>query len=153
MTTLVARRRKHSLRFSEDGATAAETALVFSGFLIMLLVIVDFAQAFFIWNSLQLVVGQAGRYAIVQNGIPGSSCGTTCAKNWLTTALPGASSSCGGAPTSGQYCVNATCSNPSTCTPFASNTTMTLSALYGFKFVGLYTLTGQITVPIGAPPD
>jgi hypothetical protein len=30
---------------------------------------------------------------------------------------------------------------------------MTLSALYGFNFVGSYTLTGQITVPIGLPPD
>jgi Flp pilus assembly protein TadG len=153
MTRPAVPHRKRQLRGSEEGATAVEAALVFSAFLAMILVLVDFAGAFFIWNSLQLVVGQASRYAIVQNGIPSSTCDTTCAKNALTTLLPGASSTCAGAPTSGQYCVNATCANPSACTPTAANTTMTLSALYGFKFVGLYTLTGQITVPIGAPPD
>ena len=153
MTTAATVRRKRRFRDSQEGASAVETALVFSGFLLILFVIIDFAQAFFIWNSLQLVVGQASRYAIVQNGIPSSSCGTSCAKSALTTLLPGASSSCTDVPTSGQYCVNATCINPSTCTPTTSSTTMTLSALYGFKFVGLYTLRGQITVPIGAPPD
>jgi Flp pilus assembly protein TadG len=143
-------RRKRRFFGSEEGATAVEAALVLSVFVGMVLAIVDFAQAFFIWNTLQLVVGQASRYVIVQNGIPGSTCDTTCAQTALQTAIPSASVCT--TPTADQYCVNATC-NPSSCSSTTSTptATMTLSALYGFKFVG--TLTGQITVPIGLPPD
>ena len=149
MTISPATLRKRGPYGSEDGATAVEAALVLSVFLGIVLTIVDFAQAFFIWNTLQLVVGQTSRYVIVQNGIPGSSCDTTCAQAALQTAIPTASICT--APTAGKYCINATC-NPASCTSGTSTPTMTLSALYGFSFVGLYTLTGQITVPI-VPPD
>ena len=149
MTTAAATRRKRGLRGSEDGATAVEAALVLPIFVVMLLGIVDFAQAFFIWNTLQLVVGQASRYVIIQNGIPGSSCDAACAETALQTAISPASICT--TPTADQYCVNATC-NPSDCSSTTSTPTMTLSVLYGFKFGGLYTLTGQITVPI-VPPD
>ena len=89
---------------------------------------------------------------MVQNGIPGSSCDATCAENALQTAISSANVCT--APTADQYCVNAIC-NPVSCSPTTSipTPTMTLSALYGFKFVGTYILTGQITVPIGLPPD
>jgi Flp pilus assembly protein TadG len=152
MTTAPATHRRRRIPGSEEGATAVEAALVLSAFLGMLLVIVDFAQAFFIWNTLQLVVGQASRYVIVQNGIPGSSCDTTCANTALQTAISSASICT--TPTAGQYCVNATC-NPSSCSSTTSTPIMTLSALYGYNFGGLYTstLTGQITVPIGLRPD
>ena len=153
MTTTTATRRKRGLRGSEDGATAVEAALVLPIFVVMLLGIVDFAQAFFVWNTLQLVVGQASRYVIVQTSIPppgsaSANCppagsAASCAISELTTLLPGASSSCTGAPTPGQYCVSASC----------TTTSCSLSALYGFDFVGSYTLTGQITVPISLPPD
>jgi Flp pilus assembly protein TadG len=156
MTTMAATRGNRGLRGSEAGATAVEAALVLSLVVGMVLAIVDFAQAFFIWNTLQLVVGQASRYVIVQTSIPNpppgsasASCqfpagsATSCAISALTTLLPGASSGCTGAPASGQYCVDANCT-ASSCS---------LSALYGFNFVGLYTLTGQITVPIDLPPD
>jgi Flp pilus assembly protein TadG len=153
MTTTAAMRRRRGLRGSEDGATAVEAALVLSVFLGIILAVADFAQAFFIWNTLQLVVGQASRYVMVQTSIPppgsaSTDCppagsATSCAISALTTLLPGASSSCIGAPSSGQYCVDANCT-ASSCS---------LSALYGFNFVGLYTLTGQITVPIDLPPD
>ena len=113
----------------------------------MILWIIDFAEAFFIWNTLQRIVGQASRYVMVQNGIPGSSCDATCAENALQTAISSwlgvSSTSICAMPTPGQYCVNAIC-NPSTCS---------LSAFYGFKFMGTYTLGGQITVPINLPPD
>jgi Flp pilus assembly protein TadG len=154
MTITPATRSKHRLRGSEDGATAVEAALVMSAFLGILLAIVDFGQAFFIWNTLQLIVGQTSRYVIVQNGIPRSSCDTTCAQTALQKAISSAQVCT--TPSPGQYCVNATC-NPTSCSSTTSTPTptMTLSALYGFKFVGLYTstLTGQITVPIGLPPD
>ena len=154
MRTTAATRRKHGLCGSEDGATAVEAAIVLSVFLGVVLTIVDFAQAFFIWNTLQLVVGQASRYVIVQTSIPNppgsasadcrpTGSATSCAKSALTTLLPSASPSCAGAPAAGQYCVDASCTTAS----------CSLSALYGFKFIGLYTLTGQITVPIGLLPD
>jgi len=152
MTTVAATRRDRGLRGSEEGATAVEAALVLSVLVGLILAIVDFAQAFFAWNTLQLVVGQASRYVMVQNGIPGSRCDTTCATNALQTAIPTASICT--TPTAGQYCVTAIC-NPISCSPTTSipTPTMTLSALYGFKLVDTYTLTGQITVPIGLPPD
>jgi Flp pilus assembly protein TadG len=154
MTTTAATRRRRGLRGSEDGATAVEAALVLSIVVAVVLTIIDFAQAFFIWNTLQLVVGQASRYVTVQTSIPtppGSASAqcppagsaTSCAISALMTLLPAASSSCVDAPTPGQYCVGATCTANS----------CNLSAQYGFKFVGTYTLTGQITVPIGLPPD
>jgi len=156
MTTTATRRRTRGLRGSEDGATAVEAALVLSIFVGVILTIIDFAQAFFIWNTLQLVVGQASRYVMVQTNIPNpppgsasASCqppagsATSCAISALTTLLPGASPSCVGTPAPGQYCVSASC----------TATSCSLSALYGFKFVGTYTLMGQITVPIGLPPD
>ena len=115
-------------------------------------------QAFFIWNTLQLVVGQTSRNMIVQNGNPvGSVCDATCAEAALQRAILdwlGQSASICTTPTAGQYCVNATC-NPSSCSSTTSTPIMTLSALYGYNFGGLYTstLTGQITVPIGLRPD
>jgi Flp pilus assembly protein TadG len=151
MTTTPATRRKRGLRGSEDGATAVEAALVLSIFVGVVLTIIDFAQAFYIWNTLQLVVGRTSRNVIVQNGIPGSSCDAACAENALQTAISSASICT--MPTAGQYCVNATC-NPISCSsPTSTPATMTLSAQYGFKFVGTYTLAGQITVPIGLRPD
>jgi Flp pilus assembly protein TadG len=154
MTITPVTRRKHGLRSSEDGATAAEAALVLSIFVGVVLTIIDFAQAFFIWNTLQLVVGQASRYVTVQTSIPSppgsasaqcppTGSATSCAISALTTLLPDASPSCVGTPAPGQYCVSASC----------TSTSCNLSAFYGFKFVGTYTLAGQITVPIGLPPD
>ena len=154
MTTSTATCRKCGLDGPESGATAVEAALILSLVVGVVLIIIDFAQAFFIWNTLQQVVGQASRYVIVQTSIPnppGSSSAdcppvgsaTSCAISALTTLLPAASPSCAGGPASGQYCVDASC----------TATSCSLSAMYGFKFVGTYTLAGQITVPIGLPPD
>jgi Flp pilus assembly protein TadG len=158
MTTTAATRRKRGLWGSEDGAAAVEAVLVLPIFVVMLLGIVEFAQLFFYWNTLQLVVGQTSRNVIVQNGIPpGSGCNATCAEAALQKAILtwlGATASICSTPTAGQYCVNAIC-NPVSCSPTTSipTPTMTLSALYGFNFVGTYTLTGQITVPIDLLPD
>ena len=154
MITVGAKHRKHGLRGSEDGATAAEAALVLSLLVGVVLVIIDFGQAFFIWNTLQLVVGQASRYVMVQTSIPNppgsasedcpaAGSANSCAISVLMTLLPNASPGCSGPPQSGQYCVSASCTTDS----------CRLSAFYGFKFLGTYTLTGEITVPIGLPPD
>ena len=158
MTTSAATCRKCRLDGSEDGATAVEAALILSLVVGVVLIIIDFAQAFFIWNTLQLVVGQASRYVIVQTSIPNPPAGsasascqppagtaTSCAMSALSTLLPDASPSCGDvdAPSPGQYCISASCTDAS----------CNLAATYGFKFVGTYTLVGQITVPISLLPD
>ena len=152
MTVRSATSRQRRLHSSEDGATAVEAALVLSIFVGVVLTIIDFAEAFFIWNTLQLVVGQASRYVMVQTSIPSGSASAqcppagsaaSCAISELTKLLPDASPSCVGLPTPGQYCVSASC----------TATSCSLSAFYGFKFVGTYTLAGQITVPIGLLPD
>jgi len=154
MTTSAAICRNCGLGGSERGATAVEAALILSLLVGVVLIIIDFSQAFFIWNTLQLVVGQASRYVMVQTSIPNppssasedclpTGSANSCAIGALTTLLPDASASCTGAPAPGQYCVSASCTAVS----------CSLSALYGFKFLGTYTLTGQITVPIGLPPD
>lgn len=133
MTTTLATRRKRGLRSSEDGATAVEAALVLSVFVGVLLTIIDFAQAFYIQNTLQLVVGQTSRNVIVQNGIPGSSCDTTCAETALQTAIERhliSTASICTTPTTGQYCVNATC-NPISCSsPTSTPAIMTLRQLW-----------------------
>ena len=154
MTVKSATCRKRWVRGSEDGATAVEAALVLAVFVYTVLVIIDFAQAFFIWNTLQLVVGQASRYVMVQTSIPNppgsasedcpaAGSANSCAISTLMTLLPNASPGCSGPPQSGQYCVSASCTTDS----------CSLSAFYGFKFVFAYTLAGQITVPIGLPAD
>jgi Flp pilus assembly protein TadG len=152
MTISPATRRKCGLRGSEDGATAIEAAFVLFIFVVVILTIINFGWAFFIWNTLQLVVGQASRYVMVQTSIPNppgsafaqcppAGSAASCAISALTTLLPEASSSCGGTPAPGQYCVSASCATNS----------CSLSALYGFNLIG--TLAGQITVPIGLRPD
>jgi hypothetical protein len=154
MTTAGATRRKREVCGSEGGTTAVEAALVLPILIVVVLVIIDFAWAFFIWNTLQLVVGQASRYVMVQTSIPNppgsaseecppAGSAASCAISRLTTLLPDASPNCAGAPAPGQYCVSADC----------KTTSCSLSGLYGFNFVGTYTLIGQITVPIGLPPD
>ena len=158
MTISSATRRKSGLHGSEDGATAVEAALVLSIFIGVILTVIDFGQAFFIWNKLQLIVGKASRYVTVQTSIPNPPAGsasascqppagsaTSCAMSALTTLLPEASSSCASTPAASQYCVAASCTTNS----------CILSALYGFDFIGTYTYTlgGQITVPISLPPD
>jgi Flp pilus assembly protein TadG len=151
MTTTAAAPRKRRLRDAEDGATAVEAAFVLSILIFVVLLIINFGQTFYIWNTLQLVVGQTSRNVIVQNGIlGGSGCDATCAETALQKAIQallGSTPSICATPTAGQYCVNASISTAMT------TTTMTLSAMYGFEFLSAYTLVGQITVPIGLPPD
>jgi Flp pilus assembly protein TadG len=113
----------------------------------MIFGIIKIGIAFWQWNTMLLAIEQAGRYVMVNN----ASCGTSCAKTKMQAILTAASSSCTGSPAAGQICVNATCSNPSTCTPTTSSTTMTLTATYSFNFFGLaspFTISSQGTVPL-----
>jgi Flp pilus assembly protein TadG len=134
-----------SKRGWDEGVAAIEAALVLPVLFLFVLGVIEFGMALWQWNTMLLAVEQAGRYVMVNNAI----CGVGCAETQMLSVLSGASVCT--TPTSGQMCINATCSNPSTCTPTTSNTTMTLSAAYGFNLLSLFqpfTITTQGTVPL-----
>ena len=122
-----------------------EAALVLPALFLFVFGIIEFGMALWQWNTMLLAVEQAGRYAMVNN----ATCGVSCAETQMQSILSNASVCT--TPTSGQICVSATCSNPSTCTPTTSSTTMTLSAAYGFNLLSLFqlfTISTQGTVPL-----
>ena len=73
----------HRLGGAEEGATAVETAIVLSAFLVLLFGIIEFGQIFWTWNTMLLAIEEGGRYAMVYNastypgGPPASSCSAT----------------------------------------------------------------------------
>ena len=137
---------------SEDGAVAVEAAIVMSAFLVLILGLIEFAQVFWIWNTMMLALEEGGRYAMVYNqGPPAWSCNITglplanCA-----VARANAVSAAYLAPS-----VVVTCTaGPSNCTT-VTNTTMTLQGQFTFNFIpsgllpyGPITLTSTVTVPL-----
>ena len=127
----------------EEGATAVEGALIISVFIFLIYGIIEFGITLWNWNTMVLAVGDAGRYAMVKYA-SGSSCDTTCAVNQMQATLataPGTVSTTCTTPVADQICLSAS-TTPST---------MTLTAAYGFKIIGLsptYTLTSAATFPL-----
>ena len=137
----------HSERRREEGAMAAEEALILPVLFLMIFGIIEFGTVFWQWNTMLLAVEQAGRYAMVNN----QTITISVYEAQMKTILTSASSSCGGSPVAGQICVSAVCSSPSTCTPTTSSKTMTLTAAYGYNIFGLagpFTVSSQGTVPL-----
>lgn len=115
-----------------------EAAISLSVLLLLILGIIEFGMALYSWNTMQLAVQQAGRYAMVYN----ATCGTSCAETQMQGVLTSAAVCT--APTAGQICVNAT-------TAAGSPSTMTLTAKYNFNFLALagsFTMTSQGTFPL-----
>jgi Flp pilus assembly protein TadG len=136
---------KHPRRRWDAGSAAVEAALILPVLFLLIFAIIKFGVALWQWNTMLLAVEQAGRYVMVNN----ASCDTTCAEDQMKTVLSSASTCT--TPAAGQICVSATCSNPATCTPLTSSTSMTLSANYSFDFFGLagpFTISSQGTVPL-----
>jgi Flp pilus assembly protein TadG len=122
----------------DEGAAMVEAAITLSVFLFLLLGIIEFGMALFSWNTMQLAIGQAGRYAMVNNTTCGTSCAETQMQSVLTTAAVCTT------PSAGQICVSAT-------TAAGSPATMTLTAKYNFNFLvltGPFTMTSQATFPL-----
>jgi Flp pilus assembly protein TadG len=139
MTTAIAMRRKNSARDPNEGATAVETALVFSVLMLLLFGIIEFGYALWQWNTMMLAVEQAGRYVMINN----ASCNASCAVSQMKLVLTSASSCT--TPTAGQICVSATTS-PATTPP-----TMTLASAYNINLVALipsFTMKTQTVVPL-----
>jgi Flp pilus assembly protein TadG len=136
------RNRQHGW---EEGATAVEAALIISVLVFLIFGIIEFGMTLWNWNTMVLAVGDAGRYVMINN-----ACDTTCAVGQMQTTLataPGTVSTTCTTPAADQICLSAnttagTAPNPST---------MTLTAAYGFKVIGLsptYTLTSQAAFPL-----
>jgi Flp pilus assembly protein TadG len=127
----------------DDGSTAVEAAVVFSLLFTLSFGIVEFGMALWQWNTMQLVVLQEGRYAMVNNGTITAATAETDMQNML----PGATVSCPlpnspGAGTWHVCVVTASAGIPAT---------LSLSANYGYTVLGLvgpFAVTAQSTVPL-----
>jgi Flp pilus assembly protein TadG len=132
----------------DEGAATVETAITLFLLLSLILGIIEFGTALYSYNTMQLAVEQAGRYAMLQATIPPTNvpppCGTVaCAEAKMQTILTTAAVCT--TPTAGQICVNAT--GPAGANP----QTMTLTASYRFNFIALagpFTMTAQGTFPL-----
>lgn len=126
----------------DEGATAVEAAITFFLLFMLIFGIVDFGMTLWQWNTMQLAVLQAGRYAMVNN----TTVTPTIAENQMQAVLPSASISCPlpSSPTAGNWYV---CAAQTAGTP----ATMSLSAAYGYNVIGLagpFKATAQATVPL-----
>jgi TadE-like protein len=135
-------RWKELRRGWDDGSTAVEAAVVFSLLFTLGFGIVEFGMALWQWNTMQLAVLDAGRFAMVNNGI----ITPVLAENKMQAELPGASISCPlpANPAAGAWYVCAT-------TTAGAPNTMSLSANYGYNIIGLagpFNVTAQATVPL-----
>ncbi len=149
-------RHKHRLRGPEEGATAVETAIILSAFMLLVFGIVEFAQIFWTWNTMMLALEEGGRYAMVYkpttypSGPPASSCSATpatlanCAVAQANTVLSSYPS----------LSVTVSCSaGPANCTS-VETTKMTIQGTFTYNFLGSallpgpLTVTKQVTVPL-----
>jgi TadE-like protein len=126
----------------DEGSTAVEAAIVLPLFFTLTFGIVEFGMALWQWNTMQLAVLDAGRFAMVNNGM----ITPVIAEHKMQTELPGASISCPlpANPAAGARYVCAT-------TTAGAPNTMSLSANYGYKIIGLvgpFNVTAQAIVPL-----
>lgn len=142
-------RRMQALRRWEEGAVAVEAAVTLSVLLLLIFGIIEFAVAFWQWNTMLLAVDQVGRYVMVKNNptLSPTICDTSCASTQLQNAL---NTTCtASTPSSGQTCVTASLSTKSSNGVNVNG--MTLTATYGFDFLalaGAFTITSQTWVPL-----
>jgi hypothetical protein len=113
----------------DEGATAVEAAVTFSLMFTLIFGIIEFGMALWQWNTMQLVVLQEGRNAMVYN----STITATTANNDMQNMLPGSTISCPlpSSPAAGSWYVCAIKNTGS------SPPTMSLSASYGYDVIGL----------------
>jgi Flp pilus assembly protein TadG len=131
----------------DEGATAVETAIIISVLMVLIFGIIEFGMALWQWNTMELAVQQAGRWAMINNS---DTTLVTDTEAQMTTILPSASTTCTGSPGANQICVSAAC-NPSSCVSTTSTPVMTLTASYGYSVLGItgtQVLTSQATFPL-----
>jgi Flp pilus assembly protein TadG len=130
--------RNRNLLTQDCGSVAVEAGLAIPVFLLMIGGIIEFALAFWQWNTMLLAVEQAGRYVMINKAACDANCAQAQMQNVLTAAAVCA------APAPGQMCVIATANagNPQT---------MTLTARYNVNLIASiapFTVTSSTTVPL-----
>ena len=150
MTPALPRRDGRRRRGSEEGAAAAETAIILSAFTLVIFGIVQFALVFWTWNTMMLALEEAGRYAMVYNQGPPSSCSAT-PKTLANCAVAQANAVLSTYPS---LSVTVSCTaGPANCTS-VSTTTIRLQGTFTYSFLGsgslpgALTVTKQVTVPL-----
>jgi len=132
--------RKRNRAGWDEGAVMVEAAITLSVFLMLLFGIIQFAIAYWQWNTMLLAAGQAGRFVMINK----ATCDTACAEAQMQAILP-AATVCAGAPAPGEMCVTAANGG-------GNPPTMTLTAQYNFNLVamlpGPFMITSSITVPL-----
>jgi Flp pilus assembly protein TadG len=137
--------RRSPQRGWDEGATAVEAALIISVLVFLIFGIIEFGMTLWNWNTMVLAVEDAGRYVMAKYA-SGGACDPSCAVGQMQATLataPGTVSTACTTPAADQICLSAH-------TTGGTPQTMTLTAAYGFKVIGLsptYTLTSQATFP------
>jgi Flp pilus assembly protein TadG len=153
MTRLLYRPASRRLAAAQGGAVAAEFAIIFPVFFLLLFATFEFARACFFFNTLQYVVSQSARYVMTSSPGKPSNCGSSLITYpasvdaylgaQLATYLPAATHS-----------VTLTASN---CTSSPATVQVTVKATYDFNFVltglmpwGPFTIKQQavVTTPL-----
>ena len=142
----------------DEGSVMVEVALVLPVLLLLVFGTVQFAIAFWQWNTMVLATEEAGRCAMINSQattpacMPASvTCSTVsgCAQAHMQAVLNTFGTSATSiavctTPSPGQMCVN-------TATAAGTPQTMTLTARYRFNVLAItapFTITSQITVPL-----
>jgi hypothetical protein len=147
------------LRSSEQGATAVETAIVFTALMLLIFGILQFAQILWAWNTIGLAVEEGGRYAMINStqnpnagacpvpnppppGCTSYSFPVDCVPDQISRFL---SSYPSPASSPSAFTVSLSC----------SGSTLTIQGTFTFNFIGStlfpygpITLTSQYTVPL-----
>src|SRR5215472_5457950 len=123
-------RLEHPRSGWDEGATAVEAAIVFSLLFSLVFGIIEFGMALWQWNTMELAVLQAGRWAMINNSDANLVSDT---ESQMTSVLSNATVSCPlpSSPAAGSSYVCATTATTST------PPTMSLSAVYGYSVFGL----------------
>jgi Flp pilus assembly protein TadG len=136
-------RHRHRLQSSEEGAAAAEAAIILSAFVLLIFGIVQFALVFWTWNTMMLGLEEGGRYAMVYNpttypsGPPAPPC----------SATPATLANCAVAQANTVLSAYPSLSVTVSCTAGCSGTgPMTLQGTFTYNFLGSSSLPGSITV-------
>jgi Flp pilus assembly protein TadG len=132
-------------RGRDEGGVVVEAALTITILLLLIIGIIQFAYAFYQWNTMALALQDVGRKVMVSYA--STACDTTCAESAMQAILTSASASCASpsSPGAGQMCVNAT-----TATGRTGAGTMTLTASYGLNLLTIspFTITAATKVPL-----
>lgn len=134
--------RKSPRRGWNEGAAAVEAAITFSVLFSLVFGIIEFGMALWQWNTTELAVLHVGRYAMINN----ATITPAIAEAQMQAILSSATISCPlpSSPAAGSWYV---CATQSAGPP----PTMSLSASYGYKIIGLagpFKVTSQAIVPL-----